>query len=94
MERGERIEYYSWRDDAYYSYRFRIDPVPHTGKGKYYHYLFRHPKMLRCTLLEESDYPQFFRKRRSRKYEDWDDYVRHHEKCWKKQRKVRHQWQR
>ena len=97
-EYGERLYVNDWihmRGRRQITFRFRIDPVPYTGRHRFkMRRLFRHPRMVRQTVIEEVYYEKFFRKRRSRKCEAWDDYPAHFEKSWKWQRKVRHQWER
>lgn len=79
-------------------FHFRIDPVPYTRKR---HWTFRsHYKTPKTTNEKRQWYASegYGRGKRSPRYlaDSWDDYPRadrYYDSCWKKNRKVRRQWQ-
>ena len=99
----ERIRRKAWRegDIGYYrlfwkrrrffhSFRFRIDPVPRTGKRVYKY--CRQINNQKSVLREKA--AGYIRKKY---YEDfpfvWDDRMRSYDRSWKSSCKCRHQWQ-
>lgn len=78
---------------SYYSFRYRIDPVPfvHKVKGGS---PYRCPKIFRIKKDRANpEVKEFLRPIKTLPYW-WDDKCECLQRSWKKQRKVRHQWQR
>ena len=86
---GDLISSVSWKKA--YLYRYRIDPVPHTGHSHGYHF-FRHPHTTaeKRSICDEDIYMHTRPKRRHLP-SVYDDIYRHNEKSWKKQ-KIKKQW--
>lgn len=75
--------------------RFRIDPVPMTGKNHKYRYFCRLPRTKQIkTILADSEMKPFNRGKLKEIPKWWDDCRRDYQRSWKEQSKARHQWQR
>ena len=103
FEYGDVIERYRWR--SYFSrwgkwrltFRFRIDPVPFTGIGKYrFAWWYKRPHYMNEKRQYYNYDPQLVRGKRHPKYlpNAWDNYQRGDVKTRKswKSKKIRKQW--
>lgn len=77
------------------SVRFRVDPIPMTGKKHKYRYFFRLPRTKQIkTIFADPEMKPFNRGGLKEIPNWWDDRYRGHQRSWKEQSKARHQWQR
>lgn len=75
--------------------RFRIDPVPMTGKHRKFRYFCRLPNTKQIkTILADPEMKPFNRGKLKEISKWWDDCRRDYQRSWKEQSKARHQWQR
>lgn len=86
--------YWSRLKRWYKGMRFRITPVPYTGKlRKYGYYRFVHTQQER-RLNAAPEYKEYVRPSRRAKNIPayWDEIPRHRTRCWKNQSKKEKQW--
>lgn len=81
------------RKGTYY-FKFRSDPVPHTGRGGGYSNYYRSPRMINVKRQYYKEVEHYSRPKACHKGESmwWDDYPRTVQRSWKAQGKKKRQW--
>lgn len=79
--------YSNWK---FVYFRYRITPVPGTGKCR--RYCWHRPIRTQQEIRENAAYPEFVRGKRKVDLALAFEPHRSDERCWKRQRKVRKQW--
>lgn len=84
---------FNWFTNSRNYYKYRQGPVPRTGKIKGGDRQ-RMPKVYRIKKDLANPEMKGYTRNRGWMPDWWDDFNRRPQRCWKEQRKTRHQWQR
>lgn len=84
-----------WKSEKYYKGRFRREPVEgiHKPRG-WKNGRNRGPRLRQVVAMYKDPEQKPFNRGCRFEFPWWDDCFREPQKCWKEQRKVRHQWER